>query len=205
MIGFLAGSVLVALLYFSTGIRPAAACTPPEDYNPVKASDLIVRGRITDWAYTSDPYKQRGPPERPSDVIVTVKVTLHVDEVLKGDAPKMLTYTDRTRIVAYGDVVEYPSISSCEEGFIGEACEGKYAIAGFDDDRGPLRPEAFFFLGEGASDPEFDVALNRIDELGENDFPYLPVKLFYLVGVGLGVSAIVVAANVLRKRLRMAG
>lgn len=86
--------------------------------------------------------------------------------------PPTLRYTDRARIISYNDTVHYASINSGEGGFSPDAFDGKYAIIGLDDDRGPLRPEAFFFLGEQPSGPDYQRALDRIETFGRNTFPY---------------------------------
>jgi len=147
-------TLLVTTSYLLGGSKPMLACTPVDRYDPVRESKVIVAGRITGWEHTSDLYKEIGVPPIPS-VKLNVRVTVAVDQVLKGSA----------------------SSPDCAGGaFQADAFEGKYTIVGLNDDRGPLRPEAFFYLADEPGSPDYGRALERIEELGKRRFPYVPVK-----------------------------
>jgi hypothetical protein len=198
-------TLLATTSYLLAGSKPALACTPDDRYNPVRESKVIVAGRITGWEHTSGLYKEIGVPPIPSAVKVNVRVTVAVDQVLKGSTSSPLVYTDRGLFIAYDGVRKWGISSDCAGGaFQADAFEGKYTIVGLNDDRGPLRPEAFFFLGDEPSGSEYERALDRIEELGKNRFPYVPVKLFYMLAVGAVVVVIVAGAHIFRRRLLIA-
>ncbi len=195
-------TLLATTSYLLADSKPALACTPDDRYNPVRESKVIVAGRITGWEHTSDLYKEIGVPPIPSAVKVNVRVTVAVDQVLKDSTSSPLVYTDRGLFIAYDGVREWGISSDCAGGaFQADASEGKYTIVGLNDDRGPLRPEAFFFLGNDPSGSEYERALDRIEELGKNRFPYVPVKLFYLLGVASAVVTTVAGVHIVRNRL----
>ena len=169
-------TLLVTTSYLLGGSKPMLACTPVDRYDPVRESKVIVAGRITGWEHTSDLYKEIGVPPIPS-VKLNVRVTVAVDQVLKGSASSPLVYTDRWLFIAHDGVREWAISSDCAGGaFQPDAFEGKYTIVGLNDDRGPLRPEAFFYLADEPGSPDYGRALERIEELGKRRFPYVPVK-----------------------------
>jgi|SRR3990172_2906615 len=83
-------TLLATTSYLLGGSKPMLACTPVDRYDPVRESKVIVAGRITGWEHTSDLYKEIGVPPIPSAVKLNVRVTVAVDQVLKGSASSPL-------------------------------------------------------------------------------------------------------------------
>lgn len=161
--GPLAAASAIALAAFGTSpARPAYACTPGEDFNPVAESDIIVSGVILGWEETDAQEYQ--PPE---SSLKTIRVDLRVEDVVKGEAADTISFLDSGSLM---------NIPPDERGYVwagsSGACgafnadpTGHYVFMGLHrDEDGNLRSSLprVFFIGERSA-----FAGSRYERTGE--------------------------------------
>lgn len=146
----------------TTGPRPALACSPGPDYDPIAESEIIVGGYITDWRPRHDLIDPQMLPG-----FVPVEIELRVDHTWKGSY-------DGGHIIA-GNSYREEVISNTGElwrhwggggscGALGGDPRGLYAVFGLSRDESgnwsPYLPTTFY-LDRAPYDPAQVTAYGR--------------------------------------------
>ena len=203
---FIASVVLAAALAAPLLIpaRPARACSPDADYDPVASSEVIVAGWLTGW---------RLLPKGASSAFTPVQVTMTVHRLYKGAAPAMLTFIDERTYMELPATGTSPaqaiwaaSAGAC--GTFGSEPTGKYAVMGFAyAEDGTLRasgPRTFYLDGQGVGAGEWhERARERLAALGPGRLPRTgaasadPEPRLALSPTAFGISTLIVAGAIL--------
>jgi hypothetical protein len=169
-----AGVVLAATLVapLLTPARPASACSPDADYDPVASSETIVAGWLTSW---------RLLPKNDTSAFTPVHVTMMVQRVYKGNPTSTLTFIDERTYMELPATNTSPaqaiwaaSAGAC--GTFGSDPTGRYAVMGFAyAEDGTLRasgPRTFYLDGMGVGAGEWhERARERLAALGPGRLP----------------------------------
>ena len=135
--------------------RPVVACSAGPEYNPVAASEIIVAGWCEAWDVA--------PAGEVTGPYAPIVVTMSVDEVFKGSAPRELMVADGASRAADAWV---GASGAC--GAFDADPTGMYAILGLRRDvDGYLHAHRFriFFLGPEPSGPEYEAAVSYLAPL----------------------------------------
>jgi hypothetical protein len=168
-------ALLTAALIAADRPPAAVACSAGPDYNPVRDSAIIVAGRITGWEL-GEAVPVHPPPPNLADA--PLWITMRVDHVLKGGAPRELTFADFGSLVA-AQLAEarYPGLNFGVGGcavFLDEDPTDRHVVLGL-----ARRPDGSylanrlltFYVGDAPGGADYQRALDRLAALGPVSLP----------------------------------
>lgn len=120
ILGLLALTLVIAAQ--SLFVAPAFACSAGPDFNPVAEAELIVGGRVTGW----EPL-----PDGASAPFTPIRLTIAVDQQLKGEAGASLQFLDRSSLMRSGGEQVWAGASGSCGAFDGDPT-GRYLVLGLD-------------------------------------------------------------------------
>ena len=206
-VAFLA--LVVSIVWMAdTGVRSAAACSYPAEYNPVNESEMIIGGRVAGWdLYEGDEFEGFNA--------IPVVFHIEVDQVIKGSAAPTVDFVDTWSLDKLsGPNMWNSSVNTCA-GFVQDP-SGSYLVIGLQPVEGgdTLRWDNYFYLGPEADGDGYDRAWARIEELGgpspEEATPPMArdedsgsPSLLLLVSTAVAGAALLGAAVSFRRRRRV--
>jgi hypothetical protein len=163
----------ITIAGLSVSAKRAYACSAGPDYDPVAASDVIVKGRFLGYEVLPDAPLPGLAEDDPKydftrDAYVPVRVDMAVERVLKGQVQgSIITLVDPVSLEP-----PYPGHDTYEWIGASGACgafdwdpTGKYAVMGlFELDDGTYRPHRmlWFSVGDSPQGEWYQYALERI-------------------------------------------
>jgi hypothetical protein len=161
----LGGLVALVLLAIQLLLAPPTyACSTGPEFNPVAEADLIVGGRIVGWEEL---------PGGSNSPFTPIRLTLEVDQHLKGAASATVTFVDQSSVYSSnGQIVWAGASGSC--GAFDSDPTGQYVVLGLDTaPDGGLASNLLltFFNGAEPSGEAYTRALERLTALAERLTP----------------------------------